>query len=180
VVLVSRLRAWSLLEISDLFAPVLPLAHAIGRVGCFLNGCCFGVPWQGVAAVHYPSTVCSPGGGEPVSNTVLLVQRYQGLLSPGGSECLPVFPVQLLAAFVNVGFCIGLLLLEPRLKRRGQLFACYLLLYSVGRFLTEFVRGDYLDTFGPFTPAQVICLLLFPCGLAWMLWTRRRAPLRSS
>jgi len=38
----ARLRRWPLLFWCDFFAPILPLAHAIGRIGCFFNGCCFG------------------------------------------------------------------------------------------------------------------------------------------
>lgn len=178
VVIASRLRHWSLLTVGDLLAPVLPLAHAIGRVGCFLNGCCFGGPWQGGGAVRYPPSV-SLHSGETFVSSVFAVQRHQGLLAYGATECLPVFPVQLVAAGVNVAICAALLVIEPRLKRQGQLFAYYLLLYTAGRFFTEFGRGDYLNTFGPFTPAQAICFALFPCGLCWLFWARRRAPLRS-
>jgi phosphatidylglycerol:prolipoprotein diacylglycerol transferase len=40
--LTARLRGLPILPWADLFAPVIPLAHAVGRVGCYLNGCCFG------------------------------------------------------------------------------------------------------------------------------------------
>lgn len=43
----ARWRGWPILKLADLYAPVLALAHGIGRLGCFLNGCCFGkaVSW---------------------------------------------------------------------------------------------------------------------------------------
>ncbi len=41
-ILVARLRRWPFLKLCDFFAPVLPVAQAIGRIGCFFNGCCYG------------------------------------------------------------------------------------------------------------------------------------------
>jgi prolipoprotein diacylglyceryltransferase len=61
-----------------------------------------------------------------------------------------------------------LLAFEKRSPRRGQLFGMYLVLGAGGRFLVEFGRGDYLRHVGPFTPAQVICLVLIPVGV-WLL-----------
>ena len=140
-------KSYSVAEVGDVFAPALPLGHALGRVGCFLNGCCHGKPWSGIAAVHYP-------------------QISQ-----------PVFPIQLVSSAMNLFICVVLLGLSSRLRRRGQLFPIYMLLYATGRFVVEFARGDYAagQYVGPFTPAQIICLLLLPVGTVWLVAVRRSA-----
>lgn len=136
-------RSLSMPLVADLFAPVLPLGHAFGRVGCFLNGCCHGKPASGALAVRYT------GGGDPV------------------------FPIQLVSSVMNLSICVVLLLAERRVKRRGQLFALYLMLYGAGRFLVEFGRGDVARGAWGLTSAQVLCLFVLPAGvLAWLAAAR--------
>jgi len=166
---VSRVKSLSPGAIGDLLAPALALGHAFGRVGCFLNGCCFGHPWDGGCAVRYP-----PGGN------VMYVQAQTGFLQPGALDCLPVFPIQLVSALVNLASCALLLWVGSRVKTRGQLFPLYLILYAVTRFAVEFGRGDYLRKLGPFTPAQAICLVLLPAGIIWLAAARRTATIGTS
>jgi len=149
-------KAWSFRRVADLFAPALALGHAFGRIGCLLNGCCFGRPWPGPLALRYPP-----------DSSVLFVQVQKGWLPGGAQACLPVFPIQFVAALFNVGLCVVLLRAEKHLRAPGQLFGLYLMLYATGRFVMEFGRGDYLAGPGPFTPAQVLCLALLPAGVAW-------------
>ena len=156
-----RLKRYSTGDVADLFVSALPLSHAIGRVGCFLNGCCFGHPARGSFAVSYP-----PG------SEVMAVQKTLGLLPRGASECLPVFPVQLLSVLVNVSVFLVLLFVQKHRRRRGELIAAYLALFPLGRFLVELGRGDYVDRVGPLTPAQLICIVLFPLGVGLFLFLR--------
>ncbi|MFW6413748.1 MAG: prolipoprotein diacylglyceryl transferase [Verrucomicrobiota bacterium] len=139
----------------DIFAPALALAHAVGRIGCFLNGCCFGEPYRGPLAVQYPA-------GSPAS----YVQRELGII-PDTIGAIPeaVFPIQLVASAGNLIIFFLLLLLQRRLKVKGQLFAMYVMLYSVIRFTVEFGRGDYLDSSAGLTPAQSVGMVLFPLAL---------------
>ena len=160
--LAVRVKRYSTGEVADLFSSALPLSHAIGRVGCFLNGCCFGHPSTGPVAVRYPA------GGE-----VLGVQKALGLVSDNAHECLPVLPVQLLAAFTNLCVFLGLLAVAKRRRRAGEILAAYLALSALGRFLVEFGRGDYVDRTGVLSPAQLICLVLFPFGVGLLLVLRR-------
>jgi phosphatidylglycerol:prolipoprotein diacylglycerol transferase len=161
-------RKLSPLAVGDLFAPALAAGHAFGRVGCFLNGCCFGRPWTGRLGVVYA----------PITG-VSEIQVQQGLLPAAAAQALPVFPVQLVAAVMNAVLCLLLLWLAPRLKRQGMLFGCYVLLYTIGRFLIELARGDYLARVGGvLSPAQILCLVLFPfgvlcCVVAWRRNGRR-------
>jgi len=96
----------------DLFVPATALAQGFGRIGCFLNGCCFGkvsqVPW----AVSFPYL------NDPVHPT----QLYEAFF-----------------CFLLAGF---LLFLWNRRLRTGTVAASYFLLYPVGRFVIEFFRGD--------------------------------------
>ena len=162
--LAVRAKRYSAGEVADLFSSALPLSHAIGRVGCFLNGCCFGHPSTGALAVTYPA------GGE-----VLGVQKALGFVSEGARECLPVLPVQLLSALTNLCVFFALLAVTKRRRRPGEILAAYLALSALGRFLVEFGRGDYVDRTGVLSPAQLICLVLFPFGVGLFLVLRRAA-----
>jgi len=62
-----------------------------------------------------------------------------------------------------------LLFASCKLKQKGQLFSLYLILYSAGRFLNEFNRGDYLNYYAGLTISQVICLVIFPVGGAFFV-----------
>lgn len=162
--LAVRIKRYSTGEVADLFASALPLSHAIGRVGCFLNGCCFGRPSTGPLAVKYPP-----------DSEVLAVQKALGVVPHGAHTCLPVVPVQLLSALMNVCVFLGLLAVARRRRRPGEILAAYLVLSTFGRFLVEFGRGDYVDRTGHLSPAQLICLVLFPLGVGLLLVLRRAA-----
>jgi phosphatidylglycerol:prolipoprotein diacylglycerol transferase len=134
--LVARMRRMNVADAADLTAVSLPIGYAIGRVGCFLNGCCYGgkcdLPW----AVNFPH---SEQGG------------------PTG----PVHPAQLYSAFAGVVMFLLLTLLERRRRFRGQLMLAFVFLYGVYRFLVEFVReGATADLSGiaHLTQAQVASL----------------------
>ncbi len=163
-----RLRRLPLFKMMDIMAPALPLAHAIGRIGCLINGCCFGFVYRGPFAVLYRN-----GDG-----IVQRIQQAQGLLEPDAVDPLPTFPIEGVAALTNLAICGLLLLLERRGLARNRLFLVYGLVYSVTRFLTEFGRGDYLLPPGALTPAQVTCLWLAPLMLislvASYLYKRRK------
>lgn len=99
----------------DLLLPSLPLGHAIGRIGCFMNGCCYG----------------APAGGFP------------GVALPALADGVARHPVQLYESFYNLLVVAVLLLFGRRANRRpGDVVLLYVALYSLGRFALEFLRGD--------------------------------------
>ncbi len=174
IVILARRRHWPLGRVADLMAPALPLGHAFGRVGCLLNGCCFGMPYDGCCAVHYPAFV-EPG----VINPVLDIQLRLGVvdLAPELSHCAPVLPIQAIATIGNLAICAALLWLEKTGRCRNRLFIAYMIIYSVGRFLLEFGRGDYITRVAGLTPSQITCLWLLPAALgayAVSEWWQRR------
>lgn len=134
--------------LSDLFACAIPLFHAFGRVGCFLGGCCYGIPCRwGVTATGNP-----------------LVPEVNGVCR---------FPVQLAEAGCELGLFIVLLRLFRKGKRSGQLVVCYLLGYAPLRFGLEFLRGDAARGFFlNLSTSQWLSVLLFCTAL----WIFRRAP----
>lgn len=127
----------------DIIAPALPLAHAFGRVGCFFNGCCYGKPAELLWAVSYPE------GTEPF-------RRYGNL---------PLHPVQIYEAVLNVILSLLLFYLLRKSSKRGVTMAAYIFAYGLLRFIDEFFRGDHSDFVQGFTPAQVIGFALIPIGL---------------
>ncbi len=103
----------------DSFVILIPLFHVFGRIGCFLSGCCYGIERKTYISVLY--TINSVENGISTSWRI---------------------PTQLLEA--SFEFVVFILLLLLFLKRicQGKLLYVYLLVYSVGRFCLEFIRGD--------------------------------------
>ena len=145
------LNGWA---VADLFALALPLGQAVGRIGCFINGCCFGKPSASWFAYRYPA-----------DSSVWTTQVHNHLIASDANECLPVLPVQLFQSGINLVIWGILLIIAPKVTRKGQLFSWYIILYSIGRFLNEFNRGDYVRYYWGLTVSQVICLLLLPLGI---------------
>ncbi|MBI2173645.1 MAG: prolipoprotein diacylglyceryl transferase, partial [Candidatus Omnitrophica bacterium] len=130
----SRLDFWRVL---DQFIPFAALGHAIGRIGCFLNGCCRGLPSTAWCAVTFP------GSAQPV---------------------LPTQLFEALGLLVIYGFLRGLQT-KGILEKRGQLFGIYLVSYGTLRFLIEFLRGDQSVAWLGLTLQQLISIGLFVIGL---------------
>lgn len=167
-----KLDPW---QVADLTALGVPTGQAFGRIGCLINGCCFGQPTQGLLGITYHN---------PPHETVWYIQQEKGLLTPdmadqlslgnGHFHCLPVVPVQAYQSLTNVAILIFLIIMAPRIKHRGRLFSLFLMLYGIGRFLNEFNRGDYLERYAGLTIAQVICLFVVPAGIALWIWAGKR------
>lgn len=106
-------------HIMDLLAVIIPLFHAIARVGCFVGGCCFGKESSSNIAIMYRTKVL---------DQINISQRI---------------PIQLIEAAFNVCLFVYLfkLFLMEEWKEK-KILRKYLLLYSVGRFVIEFFRGD--------------------------------------
>lgn len=137
---------------ADVLAPSIALGNVLGRIGCLLNGCCYGracsLPW----AIHFPADHVTGGA--------------------------PVHPTEIYDAVLNFGTYLFLAWLFRRKKFDGQVFATYLLCYAVTRSFVEYFRGDYSDLHYHFglTPAQWISVPIFVTGLALAAILSRRAP----
>ncbi len=131
----TKIYKQKLIPYMEIYAAVLPLGHAIGRVGCFFAGCCYGIP-------------CSFG----------VVYRQTAGLTPLGVRLLPI---QLIEAACLLVLFVALVLVFLKGKRNGTVTLVYVYSYSLIRFAVEFFRGDrerghllWLST------AQWICILL--------------------
>jgi phosphatidylglycerol:prolipoprotein diacylglycerol transferase len=149
-----RLPVW---QVADATAPGIALGHVIGRLGCFLGGCCYGrethVPW----AVVFTSPEAAANVGTPLG--------------------VPLHPTQLYEAGAELVILFGLLALERRGRAfPGRTFFVYLVVYGISRFVIEFYRGDPRGfLFGALSTSQFISLLLIPISL-FMLWKLSRRP----
>lgn len=147
-----KLPLWT---VTDCLTPGIVLGHAFGRLGCLLNGCCFGRPTTAPWAIRFPSDHVTGGGA--------------------------VHPVQLYEAGLNLLFFVLLMALFARRKFSGQVFAVYLIGYAVLRSTVEIFRGDYESPgsgSGRLTPGQWMSLLILGAGIALFLTLRSRPALR--
>jgi phosphatidylglycerol:prolipoprotein diacylglycerol transferase len=144
----------------DVFAPGIALGFFLVRIGCFLNGCCFGIPTDVPWAVVFPPD--SPAGWV-YGNTA-------------------IHPTQLYGAFSGlVGFLIllGIGRRAPFADGRGLVFLSLLVFSSLWRFIIEFFRYQepHAVLAGGLTEAQSYCLGIFVIAMGTALWVyRRRVP----
>ena len=154
-----------LIRILDLCAVGLPLGHAFGRVGCFLNGCCFGRVCDSPISVTYPAN--SPPWWEQVG---------AGLIGRGAAETLPILPSQLIEAAANLVLFAALFAWARKKPDGGRVGGAYLIAYAVIRFFTETLRSDPRMMVGPLTISQFISLGAVAFG-AWLLLRSPHAPM---
>lgn len=129
----KKLNPWT---VADMAAPSLALGSAIGRIGCFLNGCCFGKPTRLFLGIVFPNL-----------------------------DNLPRHPTQLYDAFYNLVIFGVLWAFRKKIKRQGTVFWFYLMLYGLFRFVVEFFRTSARPFLG-MTLSQTASIGLFLLGLA--------------
>ncbi|MFZ5814049.1 MAG: prolipoprotein diacylglyceryl transferase [Bacillota bacterium] len=144
-----RVRIWELL---DIIAPPVILGQAIGRIGSLMNGDAFGrpvseVPWwpQWFGLIYHPE---SPAG-----------QIF------GRTPLIPAEGLEMAAGFLILAF---LLWYRPRREVPGRTVLSYAILYSVARFLLEFLRADSL-LIGGVKVAQLTSLAVILIGSIWLI-----------
>lgn len=155
----TRIKKESTWKWLDFYAPVTALGYAIGRIGCFLTGCCYGrecdLPW----AIEFTL----PG------------------LPPGLRH-----PTQLYATFWELGVLALLLFWENRkrlgktvpkfLRPPGSVFVVWLMLHGLGRLIMELFRDDYrgAEPYGISISAWISMALVSISG-TWLLFALQRA-----
>jgi phosphatidylglycerol:prolipoprotein diacylglycerol transferase len=114
----TRLARASLSGFLNPVVPVLPLAHAIGRIGCFCAGCCYGVPTDGFLGVVYTH----PAGGAPTG--------------------VPLLPVQLFESGCNLLIFLFLIVFTKKTTSKTLVLPVYVVCYGCVRFFLEYFRYD--------------------------------------
>jgi len=144
----ARRRKLPLWKLADALAPSIALGQAFGRLGCLMNGCCFGLPTKLPWAIHY----------SPDHPT-----RSQG-----------VHPSQVYESVLDALLYLGLAWQYRRKKFDGETFSLYLIAYALVRFGVEFSRGDYETHYlgGWATPGQLVSVGIFVAG-CWFRQTLR-------
>lgn len=137
----KKLSFWA---VADMFAPYLALGYALVRIGCFLNGCCYGNITGSACGVVFPA-----------------VDAYHR------------HPTQLYSSALNVLLFIILIRFYPRRKFPGQVFLLYVIGYAIYRFIVEFFRSSEIFV-GVLSIGQVYTLGLLLIGLLAYKWQKSR------
>lgn len=151
-ILAVRAPLW---RVGDLALPFVPLAHAIARLGCFFNGCCWGarteLPW----AIHYPTARYGP-----------FAQQVDAKLIPAdAAHTLGVHPTQLYESFGLLVLFVVMRAAWKRPHRSGQVMVLYPIGYGILRFLTEATRGDSARPWMGMTASQMVALGFIAFGV---------------
>lgn len=139
VTIYSKIKKFNLREMLDMLALSAPLGQAIGRIGCFLNGCCYGKT----------------------------TEFFTGIQFPFSAE--KIHPTQLYYSIMYVLLFFFIKLLYDRKLKPGIVFSSYLLGFSLIRYLVDMLRGDLTLTFTGLYPTQLIAIFLFIAGVLWLL-----------
>jgi prolipoprotein diacylglyceryl transferase len=129
---VKKLPFW---KTADVIAPYIALGQAVGRIGCFLNGCCYG----------------------------MIVENGPGITFPG--ETVMRAPTQVYSSLALLGIFMALMEFREKRAFNGHVFAVYLILYSFFRFFIGFMRGDNPVVFFGMKLSQLISAGMFLCGI---------------
>jgi len=143
-----RRQKLPLLKTADFMIVGLPLGHALGRIGCFLAGCCYGKP------------TLLPWGVRFTDPHTLVPAHLVGV---------PLHPTQLYEAGLNLLLFILLHFAYKKPHKDGKILVEYIWCYSLMRFSIEFLRGDFRGGFlWGMSPSQLISL--GACACALLIW----------
>ena len=138
--LYCKRKKWNIIEIIDMTVPGLAIAQGFGRIGCFLAGCCYGAETTLSIGVKFPKNSLAPYG-------------------------IYVHPTQIYSSIFD--FLLGAFLLYYSKKERqtGKVMGMYLIIYSIGRFLVEFLRNDPRGSVGILSTSQFIAIFTLVLGI---------------
>jgi phosphatidylglycerol:prolipoprotein diacylglycerol transferase len=149
---VTRMRFSTLLSMGDALAVGAPVALAIARVGCTLNGCCYGIP---VSDLPWAVVYTHPNSLAPLNT--------------------PLHPTQIYHLLWNLIVFVIVWRLRGRFKPEGSLFFFFLCILAVGDFGIRFLRTD-VPVLGGLRQAQVLDIGILAVFLPWLIIKMRRFP----
>jgi phosphatidylglycerol:prolipoprotein diacylglycerol transferase len=154
----------SIRRFADCCAPAMAFSIFLARIGCFLNGCCFGKLSTRAWAVRFPR-----GSGPYIQHLA------QGYITISDQLSLPVHPTQLYYSFAGLLLFVFLIVVPKNKLVEGQLFLSFVLLYSISCFIIEFYRADVVRGFGGFlTLGQVLNIFISIVALALSIFFIRK------
>lgn len=152
-------RPFPLRPYLDALAPSIAIGTLFGRLGCFLNGCCYGDPCRFGWGVSFPA-----------DSPPWQAQVRAGLIPEDASWSLPVHPTQIYSAIDGLVLLLLLSAFYPLRRRDGEVMGLLMVTYPITRFLIEFLRNDEAAVFAGLTISQNISILLLIGGLAYWVW----------
>ena len=145
--LLCKLTKYDGQQLSKKIIFLIPLLHSFWKIGCFMGGCCYGVPYNG------PFSICYPEG----------INKLSGI---------SVFPAPLLEAVIALVIAIVLLILNKQ-QCSYEPIGTYLILYSVSRFFLEFTR--YHENKSYLSDSQLYSIIFTVIGLIIIIRNHRRS-----
>ena len=165
VIVYTKIRKLPALKTIDIIAYAFALGIIFGRIGCFLNGCCWGdvcspdLPW----AVTFPKSVDANSiiDGSPA----FLHHLGLGLVSVSDSSSLPIHPTQIYSALGNLSIFFIINAFFKHRRRDGEITLMFCALYSVMRFTVEIFRDDNPPLFDGMTISQNASILVLAASV---------------
>ncbi len=155
VFICSRRKKKNFFEFTDLFAPCFCVAHAFGRIGCLLVGCCAGV--------------------EPGESVLFGAATYNGACAFTYANGHQHLPVPLMEAIFLILLCVVLIVILKKAKHLGTVTGWYLVLYAIWRFVIESFRGDAeRGIYGLFSTSQWISFAILIAGVVILVTAKKR------
>jgi phosphatidylglycerol:prolipoprotein diacylglycerol transferase len=151
VYILLKRKNMSFIKYFDLLAPSVALAQGFGRIGCFLAGCCYGKPTNGPFGVVFKNSTYAPTD-------------------------IHIHPTQIYSSIGDFAIAGILILFASRPRKDGQVGGLYMILYSIGRFLIEFLRDDPRGNVGILSTSQFICIFILIGGIIVYIQEKIKAP----
>ncbi|MCX7917610.1 MAG: prolipoprotein diacylglyceryl transferase [bacterium] len=142
IVIFTKIKKISSIKILDTMSIAVPIGQSIGRIGCFLNGCCYGKETDFILGIKFP----------------FLEKK--------------VHPTQLYYSFFNILLFIAIKKLSRYFKKgEGILFSTYLIGFSLIRYFVDFLRGDLKKTSIDLYATQIIGIIIFIIGSGVLIFS---------
>lgn len=139
-------------KIGDLWAPGIAIGQSIGRIGCFMAGCCYGIPTD----LKWGMVFTHPQSLAPLN--------------------IPLHPTQLYASLSGLIIFLVLMVLQAKKKFEGQVFIWLLILHSTSRLAIERFRGDYrgLIPGTEMSTTQLLSILILIASIVMLFFLKSR------
>ncbi|MGG7179083.1 prolipoprotein diacylglyceryl transferase [Clostridium paraputrificum] len=134
-------KGWNTLELLDAVVPGVALAQGFGRIGCLLAGCCYGLETTSPLGIKFPVDSLAPSG-------------------------VYLHPTQIYSSVFDFALAGFLLWYSKKARTNGKIMSMYVILYSIGRFLVEFLRNDPRGNVGILSTSQFIAIFTLILGIA--------------
>lgn len=140
VFLYCKKQKWNVMDIFDCIVPGLAMAQGFGRIGCFLAGCCYGKETDLFLGVKFPIDSLAPAG-------------------------VYLHPTQLYSSVFDFALATFLIVYSRDERKKGRIASLYVILYSIGRFIIEFLRNDERGSVAFLSTSQFIAIFTLILGL---------------